>query len=64
MAVARGYSLFTKGERPVLANTVSCYVCCLRGMKQVWLIGSVAAFCIFTMAPQVPKVVLPVLYEQ
>ncbi len=60
----RIFSVFTKGESPVLANKVSCYVSGLRGMKQVWLISFVAVFCIFTMAPQVPKVALPVLYEQ
>lgn len=38
----RIFSVFTKGERPVLANTVLCCVSGLRGMKQVCLIGFVA----------------------
>lgn len=57
--------MFTKGERPVLANMVSCFVRGLRGMKQGCLVGFVAAFCIFTKAPEVPKeVLLVLLYEQ
>lgn len=33
-------------------------------MKEVRLVGCVAAFCISTMAPRVPEVVLPLLYER
>lgn len=57
--------MFTKGERPVLAN--SAVLCAWFKRHETSLshtVGFVAAFCIFTMAPQVPKVASLVLYEQ
>lgn len=45
-------------------QTLLCFVSCLIDKKRGSLVGFVAAFCIFTVAPQVPVVVLPVLYEQ
>lgn len=56
--------MFAKGDSGRRWQTLLCFVSCLIDKKRGSLVGFVAAFCIFTVAPQVPVVVLPVLYEQ